>query len=218
MESSYLEPTYFIDSDHPSVQELAHSIESPSFDLQKIAIDLYYKVRDSYRYNPYKIAVGKADFKASAVIQRGYGYCVTKALLLVAVWRARKIPARPGFADVRNHLSSPRLTEAMGTDVFYYHGYAEAYLNGKWVKATPAFDARLCKRAKVLPLEFDGKHDSIFQPLNAEGKRHMEYLRDHGAYADLPYEEMLKVYHEKYPDVSIFQRGLEGQFEKEAIA
>ena len=28
----------------------------------------------------------------------------------------------------------------MGTDLFVYHGYAELFLDGKWVKATPAFN------------------------------------------------------------------------------
>ncbi len=29
-----------------------------------------------------------------------------------------------GFADVRNHLTTGRLREIMGTDVFVFHGYS----------------------------------------------------------------------------------------------
>ena len=42
----------------------------------------------------------------SATLARGYGFCVNKAVLLAALARAVGIPARLGFADVRNHLSS----------------------------------------------------------------------------------------------------------------
>lgn len=39
---------------------------------------------------------------------------------------------------------------------------------------------------KVAPLEFDGVHDSVFHPYNDKGERYMEYLVDHGQFADLP--------------------------------
>ena len=49
----------------------------------------------------------------------------------------------------------------MGTDLFVFHGYTELYLDGKWVKATPAFNLSLCTKFRVKPLEFDGRADSI---------------------------------------------------------
>jgi hypothetical protein len=48
---------------------------------------------------------------------------VPKAILLAATLRASGIPAAVGFADVRNHLNSPKLTKLMETDLFIYHGY-----------------------------------------------------------------------------------------------
>ena len=104
-----------------------------------------------------------------------------------------------GFADVKNHLTTPRLAETMGSDLFVYHGYAELYLEGRWVKATPAFNLALCTRFRVKPLEFDGRSDSIFHAFDADNRRHMEYLRDRGRYADVPVEEIQQAFREAYP-------------------
>jgi transglutaminase-like putative cysteine protease len=127
---------------------------------------------------------------------------VAKAALLAASARAADIPARVGFADVRNHLASPRLKKLMDTDVFYYHGYAELYLDGIWVKATAVFDRGLCERFGVQPLEFDGHHDSLFHPYDAGGRRHMEYVRDHGASADVPVAAIIETFERYYPNLT----------------
>jgi transglutaminase-like putative cysteine protease len=137
--------------------------------------------------------------KASTILQRGHGYCVAKAVVLAACLRSQKIPARLGFADVRNHLNTQRLRSLMGTDVFVYHGYTDIFLDGKWVKATPAFNLELCTNFNVKPLEFDGTRDSIFHPFDQSGQRHMEYVKDHGAFADLPWEIILAESMKQYP-------------------
>ncbi|MCP3901745.1 MAG: transglutaminase [Desulfobacteraceae bacterium] len=87
----------------------------------------------------------------------------------------------------------------METDVFVYHGFAELYLNEKWIKATPAFDLNLCEKAHIKPLEFNGTYDSIFHEFNTKGTKHMEYLKDHGHFADLPLERILKASKKAYP-------------------
>jgi transglutaminase-like putative cysteine protease len=124
---------------------------------------------------------------------------VPKAALLAACARADGIPARVGFADVKNHLTTPALRERMGSDLFVYHGFTELLLDGKWVKATPAFNIELCRRFKVKPLEFDGREDSIFHPFDEEDRRHMEYLRDRGSHADVPVAEIMQAFREAYP-------------------
>ena len=68
------------------------------------------------------------------------------------------------------------------------HGYIELFLNGEWVKATPAFNRQLCELMKVEPLEFDGVHDSMFQEYTEDGHAHMEYVNDHGLFDDVPHE------------------------------
>ena len=156
-------------------------------------------MRDDLRYDPYRIDPRPEAHRASAVLARRYGHCIDKAVVLAAAARAMGIPARLGFADVRNHLTSPRMRERMGdVDIFAYHGYAELYLRGKWVKATPAFNLSLCRKVGILPLEFDGENDSIYHPFDAAGRRHMEYVRHRGVYLDVPYEEMMSCFAELY--------------------
>jgi transglutaminase-like putative cysteine protease len=145
------------------------------------------------------------------------GYCVAKAVLLAAVFRQQNIPARLGFADVTNHLSTRKLQEIMGTDLFIYHGYTEVFLNKKWVKTTPAFNLSLCMRFNVKPLEFDGKHDSLFHEFDILGQKHMEYIFDHGNFADLPFERIFSAYENKYPGMfERFKALYNNNFSKEA--
>ena len=194
----FLAPGSFIDSAHPLVMEFSRR-HSSGEDLRERAVSLYYAVRDGIRYNPFLDFSKEDSFRASHCIVAGEGFCIGKAALLAACARAEGIPARVGFADVKNHLTTPALRERMGSDLFVYHGYTELHLEGKWVKATPAFNVELCRRFKVKPLEFDGRADSIFHPFDEEERRHMEYLRDRGSHADVPVVEIMRVFREVYP-------------------
>jgi transglutaminase-like putative cysteine protease len=156
-------------------------------------------VRDRVRYNPFQNFMADDAYRASTCLERNVGWCVSKAALLAACARAAGIPARVGFADVKNHLTTPELTAKMGTDLFVYHGYVELQLDGKWIKATPAFNLALCTRFRVKPLEFDGREDSIFHPFDEDNRRHMEYVRWRGEFADVPAEDIKRVFSETYP-------------------
>jgi transglutaminase-like putative cysteine protease len=194
-----LTPTPTIDSDHPTVASFASAHANESEDPRKRAVQLYYAVRDGIRYDPYSLTMTVAGLRASATIEAGRGWCVPKAVLLAACCRALGIPARLGFADVRNHLSTERLRKFMNTEVFYWHGYTAIQLGGKWVKATPAFNIELCDKFRIRPLEFDGTEDSIYHPFDLEGRKHMEYIRFHDEYDDLPLDELMATYARHYP-------------------
>jgi len=187
-----------IESGHADVVSFAHShIGETTNDIDQ-AIKLYYAVRDGILYDPYKIDLTPAGMKASTTLKAKRGWCVSKAVLLAACCRSVGIPARLGFADVRNHLSTERLREKMGTDIYYWHGYTEMLLDGKWVKATPAFNIELCRKFRLLPLEFDGRNDSLYHPFDESGNRHMEYVNQRGVYADLPIDEIARTFREEY--------------------
>lgn len=194
----FLRPTWYIDWNAPQVQDFA-ARHAGSGGARERAVRLYYAVRDEILYDPYTIRLAPEYFRASAVASRERDFCIPKALLLAAVARAEGIPSRLGFADVRNHLATPRLLQSMGTDLFIYHGYTELYLEDRWVKATPAFNLRLCRKAGVRPLEFDGRSDSIFHEFDRSGRRHMQYVRDHGHYSDLPFDEIAAAMRAAYP-------------------
>ena len=196
--TGYLAPGRFIDSAHPAVSAFAKKHARGNGERER-AVSLYYGVRDEIRYNPFLDFRDREVFRASAVLEAGQGFCVGKASLLAACARAAGIEARVGFADVKNHLTTPRLAETMGSDLFVYHGYTEMRIDGKWVKATPAFNLALCTRFRVKPLEFDGREDSIFHPFDEDDRRHMEYLRDRGVYADVPVDEIQQAFRDAYP-------------------
>jgi transglutaminase-like putative cysteine protease len=196
--NEYLATGRYINSSHPAIQAFSRENASGSSERER-AVSLYYAVRDKIRYNPFLDFADPDVFRASAVLEAGQGFCVGKASLLAACARAAGIEARVGFADVKNHLTTPRLAETMGSDLFVYHGYTEMRIDGNWVKATPAFNLALCTRFRVKPLEFDGREDSIFHPFDEDDRRHMEYLRDRGVYADVPVDEIQQAFREAYP-------------------
>ena len=215
--SDFLEATAFIDSDDAGVRAFAAEAGAGAADEKSRAIALYRAVRDRIVYDPYLDYTDPDVFRASAVLAGGRGFCAGKSSLLAACARAAGIWARVGFADVRNHLTSKRLRDLVGGDTFRWHSYTELQIEGRWVKCTPAFDAALCERASIAPLEFDGEHDSLFHPFDAAGRRHMEYLQDRGAFADPPVEAIVADFRKHYPKLMASGRA-GGDFRKEVIA
>jgi transglutaminase-like putative cysteine protease len=197
----FLAPGKFVDSNNPAVIQKANElVNARDTDIKK-AIKLYHYVRDTFRYNPYALNLTEEGLKASNLLTRNYGYCIEKACLLSALARVCEIPSRLGFAKVTNHIGTKRIEEILGTNVLVFHGYSELFLNGKWVKATPSFNAELCYKFRVEPLGFDGLSDSVFQQFDSGGNLFMEYLYDYGLYADLPREKLIKELKLNYPKV-----------------
>jgi transglutaminase-like putative cysteine protease len=197
--STYLVPARFIDSDHEAVRAFADRLTEGATSPRERARRLFAGVRDEIVYDPYVDFDAPGSYRASACLAAGRGYCVAKAVLYAASLRSAGIPARIGFADVRNHLATPRLLALMGSDVFILHGYTSVHLEGRWIKATPTFNLSLCERFGVKPLEFDGESDTLFHAYDRAGRRHMEYLRDHGTFADVPIDWIIPEMRRAYP-------------------
>ncbi len=197
----YLQPNEFLDSDELTVRAFASAhAAGASSDTEK-AVKLYYAVRDGFQYDPYVLDLRREGLKASKLLTRTRGYCVEKAVLLAASTRAVGIPSRLSFYIVRNHIATDRLEKVLEKDYLVFHGAAEMLLEGKWRKATPAFNKKLCDFLGVEPLEFDGTRDSIFQEFDKSGNVFMEYLHDYGAFSDLPYEMYLDELNKHYPHI-----------------
>ncbi len=212
----YIQPSPAVDSGHPDIVDFATKNAGDLPDAVSQAISLYYAVRDGVRYDPYTLDLSIEGLKASTTLRTRRGWCVSKAILLAACCRSRGIPARLGFADVRNHMTTERMRRLMKTDVFFWHGYTSIHLNGKWVKATPAFNIELCKKFNLSPLEFDGTSDSIYQPFDLEGNRHMEYLAYRGEFTDVPLEKMMETFMKEYPvDENWSDADFDSEVEKE---
>lgn len=199
---SFLATTEYLDWRHDNVQRFTQAAIGDSDDPVTRAQRVFAAVRDNIWYDPYSVDDDPDHYRASYVATAERAYCVPKAVLLTAAARAAGIPARLGFADVRNHLQSERLRALMGTDLFVWHGYSTLFVGGRWLKASPAFNAELCARFGVPPLEFDGVHDALLHAFAGDGSRYMEYVREHGAFTDLPLARILSAYREAYPAMS----------------
>jgi len=164
---------------------------------------LFYAVRDGIVYDVRSPFFLPDHYRASSVLKRGRGFCVSKASVLAAAGRAMKIPSRLGLADIRNRGASKQVVELMGTDIFAFHGFTEFFLNGKWVKATPAFDAPIFSRHNIAPVEFDGERDVVYPSHTRNCDPYVEYLVYHGSFADVPLDALLAAWRKTYGEARV---------------
>ncbi|HWH00620.1 MAG TPA: transglutaminase-like domain-containing protein, partial [Pilimelia sp.] len=182
--------TEFLDHDAPEVAALVRRAGGDT--PRERAVRLYYAVRDGVRYEVFGADLSRAGLRASAVLRGGSGMCIHKSIVYAAALRAAGVPSRLVFADVRNHLASPRLRELVGGDLFTWHCLTAVRLDGRWVRATPVFNRTLCRLFRIAPLEFDGAADSLHHPFDTQGRRHMEFVREHGEFDDVPFDRMVR--------------------------
>jgi transglutaminase-like putative cysteine protease len=199
---TYLQPTEILDWDSTSIRDKAEElIRGKDTELEKAEV-LFYFVRDRIPYRLFQGMPNVDFFKASNTLERGQGFCIPKAVLLASLLRAAGIPARLHFADLRNHLLPPGSKEYLKTDLMVYHGYVEASLENNWVKLNPAFNLGLCEKFDIIPVEFSGTRDALFERYNRKGKLHVEYITDHGPFDDLPFERILNAFKTTYPHLA----------------
>ncbi|MCB1166410.1 MAG: transglutaminase domain-containing protein [Leptospiraceae bacterium] len=196
--SIYLAPSYYMDFESEPIQDYVRS-ELAGLSQKEAAIKAYYFVRDHFRYNPYKVGFTPEEYRSSYIMTQKQSFCIPKSVLYCSLMRAVGIPSRLGLADVINHLSSEEFIKKLGSEIFAFHGFAEIYLDG-WIKATPVFDSRLCKKFGVAPLDFDAEHDAMFQSFDDHGNQFMEYVKDRGVHADLPFDTIMEGFREFYPN------------------
>ena len=194
----YLRPTPTIDSDAISIKETAMSLTQGQRKISDKAKCLFYFVRDEVKYNPYSPFHLLEYYRASTILSRKEGYCVQKAVLLAALARAVDIPARLGFAQLRNYLLPPKALTMFGTNVMASHGYTELHIGRRWIKVTPTFDLKMCQKNRIIPVEFDGKNRATFHSHNQEGRMHIEYIHDCGHYHDVPLDKILNAWVQVY--------------------
>lgn len=194
-----LRMTEFLDHESPEVADLVNGTVRAGDDERQRAVKLYYAVRDGIRYEVYGADLSRDGLKASSIIRTGSGFCVHKSLVYAAALRRAGIPSRLFYGDVRNHLTSPRLQDLVGGDLFRFHALTLVYLDGTWIKSTPVFNKTLCRLYRIRPLDFDGTADSLYHPYDVEGRRHMEFVRMHGDFPDFPYDLVVGGIREAHP-------------------
>ncbi len=206
-QSKYLEPTFYLDSEHTSVLRIIQEFK-PIKSTKDKAIGIYLKIRDGWRYNPYHFSFAKESYRASYIAGKTDGHCIDKSILLVASARALGIPARIHLAKVKNHIGVERIIEKFGTDELTPHAMVNLFIDDKWLKVSPAFNKELCQKCNVATLEFDGENDSLFQEYDKEGKLFMKYLDDFGHFEDVPFDFIIKNFTESYPQIMEKYKGM----------
>ena len=197
----YLVPTAYFDYEHPLIQEMVAPFRTLPSERER-AVALYLRVRDGWRYNPYRISLRREDYRASVIAAKPDAHCVDKSILYIAGLRALGMASRLHLGTVVNHIAVERLTERFGTNELSPHGMVNVLLNGAWRKASPAFNRELCEKCQVDPLDFDGLTDSVFQQYSRTGNRFMEYTEDFGTFADVPFDFMIETMIRKYPEMA----------------
>ena len=197
--------TTFVDSEHPDVIAFAHETIAGARTEGEKAATLFRAVRERLRYDPYAISANPDDYVASKVLRTDRGYCIPKAVLLAAAARAVGLKALLGFSDVKNHLTSPKLTATLGSDLFVYHGYVELWIDGTPYKVTPAFNEALCARFGVAVLDLDPVHpaDALLQAFDGAGREYMSYVAQRGVFEELPFDAIIRTFREHYPRLDL---------------
>ena len=102
----YLTPTFFIDYDNPEVAAFADEHTAGLTDPLEKAVNLFQSVRDDFRYDPYRIPLKPENFKASLVLDQGYGFCITKAVYLADHGSFADLPYKKIMQTWAKHYTS----------------------------------------------------------------------------------------------------------------
>ncbi|HIE17502.1 MAG TPA: transglutaminase domain-containing protein [Dehalococcoidia bacterium] len=194
----WLNATPTFDCNTKAIKEKVKSLTQGQPEVANKAESLFYFVRDEIKFLPYLPPDVPDSYQASRILKARGGMCIQKAALLVALARAAGIPARIHFVDIRNHRAPDSITKFLGTNLFPYHGFDELYIDHKWVKVAPTFELKVCRENHLFPVEFDGRHDALLPSQDLDGNPHIEYLRDHGYYEDVPLDEIYEAWATAY--------------------
>lgn len=195
---SFLRETAYINFNNPEFDKFLVGISDKNKRQVDLAIELYNLVRDSFLYDPYHLNISSEGLIASRVLIKKRAWCVEKSTVLAACARRFGIPSRLGYAIVKNHIGVERLVQYLKREEIVFHGYVELYLDGKWVKCTPAFDPRVCRMSGVSVLTWNGRDDSMFQEFEKDVK-FMEYIHFYGEFDDVPIQLMNTEMKKYYP-------------------
>ncbi|MCC9605955.1 transglutaminase-like domain-containing protein [Blastopirellula sp. JC732] len=105
----------------PEVQKIAAQAKTPNDQTWKLAVELEKLVRNSIEQKDFS----QAFASAAEVAKMKAGDCTEHSVLLIAILRAHKIPARAAVGLVYYDGKSGR--------GFAYHMWTEAWINNRWI-------------------------------------------------------------------------------------
>lgn len=196
MKETYLEPTCFLDHDHPAIRQTVKKLTEGCKTDVEVSQRIFLFVRDDIPYNMYAVCGNKEYYKASQILKAGNGYCIQKAILFTTLARAAGIPSRLVLVAIRNHLTPPEVMSLLGGNLFFPHGYSQILLDDRWINIAATYDQPLCERIGASVPAFDGYNDTLLPKTDRAGRRFIEYVDHYGTFADLPWDFIV----EKMPD------------------
>lgn len=181
-----LGPTAFIDTGTAAIVDTARTLARGASPVER-AVAIFRFVRDELEYR----------FQSTILGQRG-GFCVQKAIVAAALGRAAGIPTSLVLSDLRDRSLPSRVVAALGTDIMFHHGLTGFHLEGAWRIADASLSPALVTRKDYRVVDFTGHDDAVQSSTTVDGRPHAEYLRIHGLYADLPFEQMIAAFQAGY--------------------
>jgi transglutaminase-like putative cysteine protease len=137
MDRANIQETVFCDVNHTLVSSLAKKLTGDETDTGKITLAVFKHVRDNIRFGFDLVQV-----KASQTLEKGYGVCWNKALLLAALLRANQVPARLASNPVQREFMKPVMGDAYQTlPETINHCFAQVHLDSGWICVDATLDA-----------------------------------------------------------------------------
>lgn len=181
----YVAATRLCDCDNPWLRAEAEEITEGASTPEEKARKIFYYVRDTIRFS---LAYSRS--RASQTLKRGYGECVSKTNVQVALLRAVEIPARFRWVQARtevlHHLIADFLYNRMPPAASHF--WCECYLSGRWVSCELLLDkllydgmlkANLITKEQVPTIDWDGKTDLVLlNPWIVEDRGHLSSADD----------------------------------------
>ncbi len=160
MDQVNIQETVYCDFNHAAVSSLAKKLAGDGIDAGKIAQAVFKHVRDNIRFGFDLVQV-----KASQTLEKGYGVCWNKALLMVALLRANQVPARLASNPVQREFMKPVMGEACQTlPETINHCFAQVHLDSDWICVDATLDAATYEKFFVphgvaWGIDWEGKED-----------------------------------------------------------
>jgi transglutaminase-like putative cysteine protease len=178
--------TDVIEPEHPLVAETAERVAGSASEPAEAARRLFGWVRDEVGYDMAPELGGRADWRAGATLERGFGFCQQKAVALASLLRARGIPAGVCFQDVLDHKIPERYAAFIGSQRLTFHGLTALYADGAWWRVDATLPRSLCERKDYRLVEYEARRDYVLPATDLAGRPHFTLIQDFGISADLP--------------------------------
>jgi len=162
----FLNPTELCDCENPKITKTAKKVTEGASTPREAAQKIFLYVRDEVLFG-----LDNFDLKASETLNRGYGQCVNKANLQIALLRSIDIPARYHRVVLTKDCLKgivPNITFNSIPERIWWHPYCEVYLEEKWTSCETLFDKRLYEAAikeniisqdQIPSIDWDGASD-----------------------------------------------------------